>query len=546
MVTRIPQPQFVGPTPAGTVESAGTLGMESAKLFAQGIQEGARSYYLNKQLAQEKDIANMKEQGENARETQRETSEMDRLRLTVQANSLQQYLKDAGPGNEGKVFMEHYNEFKNLYRGLANGNAELADSMLQGTAKTLNSMSPVTMLQMGLIGPQAQEQAPQQAPGIVPPTGGNGAAATGAPQGPTAPPSGAQLMFPSAGGNFNLPKTGSPQASDLMYRAPGSENIPNRYALTDQSASVSSAITRSVPVATPKTKLAQEVINKFETGGFQANDQLTPKEIAATKATVNQIYKPLENSAVRDYLDEGGTTEALQRGADLMTEAMKDPGFAEWVRTSAALSPQDAKEFLANQKEDRAYETMVNNFNLALGRLNVSQGQVMLKAAQLDNAYTMALLKATETNDKTSLGLLNAGVRQFGTYAGMWKDETDKFRAANKGVGEDAVKKHMDEMFADPTSGLSVGLGLTATILSKALNQPVETVTVALKEDPGYFQGLLDRAQKFFAGGGGGAVEKPVVPGANPKPAVPKPGAAGPKPATGKLSDDALLHAAGQ
>jgi len=521
MVTRIPQPQFVGPTPAGTVESAGTLGMESAKLFAQGIQEGARNYYMQKQLAQEKDIANMKEQGENTRETQREISEMDRLRLTVQANSLQQYLKEAGPGNEGKVFMEHYNEFKNLYRGLANGNAELADSMLQGTAKTLNSMSPITQLQMGLIGPQTQAQAPQQAPGIVPPTGANAAPPPAPMAAETAQTSAPYLrVFPSAGGNFNLPKqSAATQGSNL----------------TDQSASVSSTITQSVPVATPKTKLAQEVINKFETGGFQANDQLTPKEIAATKATINQVYKPLENSAVRDYLDKGGSMEALQRGADLMTEAMKDPGFAEWAQTTASLSPADAKEFLASQKENRAYETMVNNFNLALGRLDVSRGQVMLKAAQLDNSYMMALLKATETNDKTSLGLLNAGVRQFATYAGMWKDETDKFRAANKGVGEDAVKKHMDQMFADPTSGLSVGLGLTATILSKALNQPVEVVTVALKEDPGYFQGLLDRAQKFFAGGGGGAVEKPVVPGANPKPAAPKPqGQGGAAPAVPK------------
>jgi hypothetical protein len=157
MVTRIPQPQFVGSSPADVVDQAGSTGARYAEIAAQGVAEGLRAYTAAKQQQTEKEI-----------NTQRETSAFDQLKLQLQGKDIMDAFQQAGPGNEAKVFVEQADKIKDYY-GKLYGPA--GDHIFDATSKhVLAAMKGGTALQMGLLGVGAPGQGQAQAPAALPPS----------------------------------------------------------------------------------------------------------------------------------------------------------------------------------------------------------------------------------------------------------------------------------------------------------------------------------------------------------------------------------------
>jgi hypothetical protein len=182
MVTRIPQPQFVGSAPADVVNQAASTGARYAEIAAQGVTEGLRAYQAEKQIQAQKEIA-----------TQRETSAFDQLKLQLQGKDIMDAFTAAGPGNEAKVFVEQADKIKDYY-GKLYGPA--GDHIFDATSKhVLAAIKGGTALQAGLLGLGAQ---PQAASGGASATPAPGESAT-QPQAPTANPS-LQAFFPGPGG----------------------------------------------------------------------------------------------------------------------------------------------------------------------------------------------------------------------------------------------------------------------------------------------------------------------------------------------------------
>ena len=153
MVTRIPQPQFVGSSPADVVDQAGSTGARYAEIAAQGVAEGLRAYTAAKQQQTEKEIA-----------TQSETSAFDQLKLQLQGKDIMDAFQQAGPGNEAKVFVEQADKIKDYYSKLY---GPAGDHIFDATSKhVLAAMKGGTALQMGLlgVGGQGQAQAPTELP----------------------------------------------------------------------------------------------------------------------------------------------------------------------------------------------------------------------------------------------------------------------------------------------------------------------------------------------------------------------------------------------
>ena len=146
MVTRIPQPQFVGPAPSEAVTQAGSLAQRAAEMFMQGIQEGARNYTAQQQVNAEKE--------RNQIEVKKQQSESDRFHMSLLSQDLQTDLLNNG----AMTYVDRKDEWLKYFGFLSNGDPKLAESMYEGGAGALNRMSATEMLGAGLIGKAPSDQ----------------------------------------------------------------------------------------------------------------------------------------------------------------------------------------------------------------------------------------------------------------------------------------------------------------------------------------------------------------------------------------------------
>ena len=154
MLSRIPQPNFIGPTPAEVVDSAAKTGAEWGQIVSQGIQAGARLYQEKKQ----------------------HDDASEQLRIQLLTNDLGGKLNAAQtPEEQAKVFQDNKSQAMEIYTSLAKGNKDLANSMYEGTAQSfLAKMTPTDLARRGAFNfsqdngqsaPQASVQNVSQAPG---------------------------------------------------------------------------------------------------------------------------------------------------------------------------------------------------------------------------------------------------------------------------------------------------------------------------------------------------------------------------------------------
>ena len=166
MITRIPQPQFIGPAPSEVVTQAGDNGTRLAQMFSTAMQEGTKNYLTQKQLDIEKQKAEASAQYNQEIAANRKSVEQDARDRAIRED-FQKELDKAGPGAEWRVFidnkpmaMKFFGTFaedpehaKSLY------DAGLKTAMGHGTATSFFGAGAVGLGQQGTP-PQGAQAAP--------------------------------------------------------------------------------------------------------------------------------------------------------------------------------------------------------------------------------------------------------------------------------------------------------------------------------------------------------------------------------------------------
>jgi hypothetical protein len=544
MITRIPQPQFVGPAPSEVVTQAGDNGTKIAGLFANSFQEGVKNYMAQKQLAQQKDLEEQRLATEKAMneatnasnqaiESMRSASATKQLQMNLLYDSLAKGA--AAAESPGQHFLENQSQYKQLYTFVAGGNKELADSMMQEHAKGLSSMSPVDIFKQGSIG-YGQPGQPATSPAGPPPTSQLGAfAPAAAPQAPV--PN--QPVAPSPMAQAANPQ-GSPTAMGASpVAAPVPSRLPPVTPATSQNAQTSiTMITKGLPnnAATQTANSTLAKVQSIAMGEIDPLTQFSAKEQASVQSVVRPMVKVLKNSqAVKDWLDAGGDEAALQKAADWMNGALKDPTFSKWFDSASQLTPEEAKSLNTSALTDEKIRQITENIENAYARtaataaydqarINMAANTIKLKGSQQEvtllGDYQRAVATFAQVYDTTRQGFINA--------------------AKDKGASVDdaSIKALMDKEFQNGGSGLSMTLD-TATRLYQAVTHdttPLAQVQLSWEGRASLGQQLLP----FLFGEGeqpGGVTVPTPPPVGGPKPnpqGQPKPTA--PPTAAGSLT----------
>ena len=143
MITRIPQPQFVGPAPAEVQAQGADYGVRLGQILSAGIQEAAKNYLTQKQIdvAAERNKISQQEANTGAKNAQ---TESDRSHVSVvQRPSGRPYQEWSHELRRSK------SEWMQLFTFTANGDKDLAKSMYEGGAGALNRMSSGEMVKSG-------------------------------------------------------------------------------------------------------------------------------------------------------------------------------------------------------------------------------------------------------------------------------------------------------------------------------------------------------------------------------------------------------------
>jgi len=493
MVTRIPQPQFVGPAPAEVQIQAADNATRQAAIFQKGVQDAATNYIQQKQLGLEQQKIGVAQQEANTQAKNAQT-ESDRLKMSLLANDLQKDLTENG----AMSYVDRKAEWTQLFGFLAGGDKDLARTMYEGGAAALNKMSASQMLSQGLIG---------TAPGGSPAA----AAPTPQPANPALPPNPAmsapRMPFPS--GTAANPSPGMAPAAPAPSAAPGVafQRLPDAIegkqgialAPTGPGASVSITEMTKGLANNAVTQAANSGLSKIAgiaMGNVDPSTAVTPKENRAIDQAVKPTIQVLKNGRTQAFLDAGGTQEALQRGADQLNEAMQNPQFAEFIKTAN----------IFNDKDTTAYDTFVANDNrlqAALARVQAQDratNQRNMAVAtqafgdQLKYATAVQRLQIEAANGKNKqaqeeLNAYNAALAAVKNYDAVADKVRDQYLKDHKGASEEEVNDYLGQEMIRTNSGLSSALSVAAKLWGNALGySDIPTAEIQLKAQ--YFAGI--------------------------------------------------------
>jgi hypothetical protein len=548
VITRIPQPQFVGPAPAEVVQQAGATGQKWGDLIAQGIQEGMQSYQADKQLKQQQSQLQA-------------ASEQLRIQLMAKDFSDKMSISD----DPGKTFQENAETYKQLALFYAKGDKDAANQIYEKTAEQfLNNMAPTNMAKGGMFSisanpTPAQGQAttpataPQPAPSAPPTQTQAGAPATM----PNANPIAAPQVAPTL--NHPLPTTPQ-EVGNLSDTLSENTNLMNAYrqyliasgetgvvaqgnpakdkALLSKSGNQQSFvdfvsklkpddITKLVGVAsTPEAQkaaeasntaitmtsgmsgslktTASEAVKKVLTG--DATDQVTPKESVALNQAVKYTVQVLSDSQpVKEFLSAGGSTEALQRGAQQLQEWMNsDPEAVKYLQTSYALPTKQAKEYMDMVKQD---ETFVREMQLLGIDMTKTENAGIVAHTDALRAATawQALAEKSSNNDKKlsdaeykeKLASYDATMK---AYSDQYQKEVASYRTTHKGISDYDVSDHMYSLISTPGNNIYELRKQAAYIGSALTGQEPKMIELQLATTGGLLNtGLFAKPAKTYS-----------------------------------------------
>jgi len=595
MITRIPQPQFVGPAPSEALYQQQDVAQRQAAMLQQGIQEGMKNYLTQKSLEIEKQKAEASAQYNQEIAASRVSAE-DQAKQLALSKQLEEELGKVGPESQWQVWLEQKPLAKQYFMGLAGNDKDLAESLYQSTLKTaLSYASPTSMLSAGVLGmTQPQGVTPVNGQGVtaaapgtvpaVPPTASPPAAAStpgtpppGMPPIPTpatpqatpvtaTPP--AQPTDPAqgfwnymqqthAGDNALGAWKGQPfdptKAQTLAANNPGAyQTFLKTQGQTQAAASATQAasitqITKGLP-DNAVTQTATGALSKLAgiaMGNVDADTSMTPKEQASIRNVLKPHVEILRNSPILEELtaDTGPVAEqAAQKAADWLNNALQDPDFSKWLQTSQPLSKAEADD-LAKTTTDQA---KIDQITAAIQNQAATQNRLNLQAAttaaydlaRTQSAYAALQVRAQQTNDKEAQINLQemTQMRIAGdTFAQLVDTAIKNNFPTKQGQSPDpaAVDAFLGKQFADPRSPISTSLNIAVTLYAAAMHiDPSDMPTVTKEWEARYRMGLpLPFLQTSPAGSSTTPYIPPAPPGPTPGP-TPSP-SPGPQPSPG-------------
>jgi hypothetical protein len=561
MLTRIPQPEMWGPSPAESQAQAADYGTRVAAMFAQGIAEGQRNYVANKQAQSiEKYRQDTLKQNAADKATAQQDA-MTSLRMKVLAQQLDDGLKAAGPGNEAKFFLDNQSTYKQFYKLMANGDNDLAQEMLQGTAKVLNNISPMSAYRMGLIGsPQGANGAPGQAAaaGFPPSQQGAAGAPLGAGQAPMSPASAAPpqgMPFGQAGAPVAPGQAGTPLQPSTSTVSPTSQAFPQEgsISITQMSKGIQqNAVTKSADAGLQK-------IASIAMGNVEGAQNLTPKEQAAIKTTIKPTVQVLRDSEIfKEFKAAGGSDEALQKAADQLNTALQDPTFAKYLQTANVLNDKEQAAVDRDVANDTKMQAAVEKARHDMEIENKANLAIATKAFQLREQFQLGYqrlqVQMANAKDKKTRDMLadsnkaaQLAISSLNTFDRAADALRAQFSKDHKGASDDEINNFINQQLADPNSPAGASLGVAAQLVGAWMGTDPKETTVQLKSQ--YLLGIpflpeTSPAQQFQVP----AIPSPLTAQPRTAPAAPARQAA-PQAATPgvsrKMTPEELIQASG-
>jgi hypothetical protein len=516
MITRIPQPQFIGPSPAEVVDQAENTGTRWAQIVQQGIDEGQKNYLANKEINQK------------AEETK---SSFDQLKLQMKFKDIESAFAQAGPGNEAKVFVEQGDKIKSLASDLYGPAGDhIFEAWSQGV---LNSTKPGTLFNLGALGignAQAQrQQQPAPQTQALPVSAAPGVSATPSAQPAATPPPAAAItlahplpetpaevsqLAPTLAQNNDLMKdfrtyltsqgkkvsaAGNPTSNATLLQNNmnsfqkylGSLDDNKKLALVNgaggqaagQNASGTvqaqafAAVSKGIPAAA--LAAAAPAFQKLQNAAADAAD-LTPKDKAALNVVVNPVVKVLQDSpVVKQLIKLGMSQETLNNARDKLQDAINtNPDFAEALKTGTLFAGKDAKDVLDNMNQQRLAEKTASDMGISEDKQHTANIALALKTVQVPLQLQMALERLnaqakTSNNANARMGMLLAQ-DAYNKAIQVQSDWIDKH--VPKGANPADIDKLVSQEMKNQSGALYQSQALASKLLAPILNEDPQTM----------------------------------------------------------------------
>jgi hypothetical protein len=526
-MTQSPQPNFVGPAPAQVVQGAQELGQRWGQLIGNGISEGVQAYQNAQELKQRADLAK-----------QAETSASEQLRLKYLMEDFQNALVSAGGGNEWKVLREKEPQAREIFTFLAKGNADLANSMFESTAKQfLGNASSASLAKAGVLGfgqaealtsppvssgfpmdrnaPSFQGATPQSlaTPGGIPSAPVQEAPKAQALSLPSKPEDVTPEAIQSLSTNdalmtafrkkLGVKLTGTPEGNkklladnkitfatfansltDKQKAQFGQGSTPTSSTAETQSGKASFARSIVVTNPTPRTALAQSVLARAERAPFES---FTPKERAAATSHVRDTIKVLDTPETRDLKRLGMTPERLEVLAKQLQAALNaDPDMRDYIMNSQVLSEKDRALFVSTMKQNGDDRRLLQKAEADAGRNENAQMALALKAVDIENRWKLGYEKALQTHDRSKIYAYQTATAAISAYRAADQDVRANYLRQHPKANDEELDKALMKALADQSSGYALAHDNAISAISLVTGESPIISEMVLKGDKGF------------------------------------------------------------
>jgi hypothetical protein len=439
MISRLPQPQFVGNAPADVANASAQTAQRFGEMIQNGMQEGMRQFQASQAMQQKAKL-----------QTQAEKSASEQLRISLLAKDLSDKLTAAGPGEEGSVLLGNEDQFKTLFKFYANGNEDLANSMYEGTAKQfLGSMNADAMMKSGMLKLDQGQDGGSASPGAIPqPVVSSQPSATPTPSTPNSPSLSA--YSPGPGGSRLGPVTGNPIGSQPSLSAMPASPTP-ATAQTQPVASTELAhplpdtkeeVAQLAPTLAKNTDLATDFSTYMKNNGKIKNIPTDPGKLAdlisnnpvSFLAYINSLDASKKLALVNGASGRAAASQSKTNDLVLsMTQVV--PNVSQSVKDAATPGFQKVLDGLLGQ----AAENLTPKEQAAVKRVNQATVSVIedspsykafIAAGGVKDTVDRAsqALQQAIANDPTILDYFNAkkvlGTRGYAEYLAGYKADS--------------------------------------------------------------------------------------------------------------------------
>ncbi len=522
MITRIPQPQMWGESPSNAAQAAADLGQKQMALFMNALDAGTKNYLAQKQLTQNAQIAQARNQTELALEASRQKSNLEQLKLEMMVKNYYQGMNDAP--DKGAYFMENLPMFKQMAGALSGGDKDFIDSMVNAGAGAVRQMSAASLLKSGIVAGETTQPSPQQPPST--PTPPPPAAATPTPQGqPTRAPGGA------------------PQAFPMWQGSPGAAPTPAAPSTISTGVSVETkTLYKGVPEAAQKAIGAalDKLVND------DPNVSLTAKDNAAIKRATTVFRANKDSDTYKQFIAAGGSDAQAEAAAKQLNDLeASHPEIVDQLNTMAAVSDKDWAKLLMGQLNESKIDAAANSARQKDEALVLRRKELGAKALSAEiNLYRiqqMAQNNWSKNKREADWAYLQRvrGVQQaFDTFDKAAKDVDDQYiesqRKNNLTPDSTAIQQNRLKQLDDPASRLHGAAVYAAGVYKELMDLDPDEATAAIA-GRAIFGGLVklgadqQTGVPLFDFGhptpalGGAQGGVPPTPTTKPAPAAPKP-----------------------